>query len=72
MQATTGIKQKNLVPNKLVRQHEDYLVDKNLANRVRTVKPTIKNSNDFFEKKLQSKKKKEVNIHIKFYLSSNL
>ena len=54
MQTTTGIKPKSSVANKLVKQHEDYLVDKNLANRVKTVKATIKNSNDFFEKKLQS------------------
>lgn len=41
-------------PNKLVQQHDEYLVDKSLVNRVKSAKATIKNSNTFFENRLKS------------------
>ena len=47
-------KPKVLHPNKLVQQHDEYLIDKSLVNRVKSAKPTIKNSNTFFENRLKS------------------
>jgi len=47
-------KSKILHPNKLVQQHDEYLIDKSLVNRVKSAKTTIKNSNTFFETRLKS------------------
>lgn len=47
-------KPKTLHPNKLVQQHDEYLIDKSLVNRVKSAKTTIKNSNNFFENRLKS------------------
>ena len=51
--------QKLLHPNKLVQQHDEYLIDKNLVNRVKSAKTTIKNSNNFFENRLKSSNTKQ-------------
>lgn len=47
-------KTKVLHPNKLVQQHDEYLIDKSLVNRVKSAKATIKNNNAFFENRLKS------------------
>ena len=40
--------------NKKVKEHEEYLIDKSLIKKINTVKTTIKNSNQFYERKLKS------------------
>ena len=41
-------------PNKRVQEHDKLLVNKVLANKVRTVKSTISSTNDAFERRLES------------------
>jgi len=46
-------------PNKLVNQYEEYIQNKNLAIRVRTVKPTINKKNDYYEQVLLKRQQRE-------------
>lgn len=50
-------KSKTIHPNRLVTRHEEFLVNKNLANKVTHVKSTIKSGNKHFEDILNRRKK---------------
>lgn len=56
--ATIG-KPKPSHPNRLVVQHEVFLANKSLVTKMRTVKSSIPQPNKEFEKKIESRKKKE-------------
>ena len=55
----TLTKNKIVHPNKLVTKHEEFIINKGLATRVKRVKSTIPNINKSYEKKLIDRKKKE-------------
>jgi len=52
-----------IVPNKLVLRHEEFIVNKSLANKVRQVKSTINAENKNFEKIIVTRQKREFQNH---------
>jgi len=48
-----------VIPNKLVLKHEEFIVNKSLANKVRQAKSTINAENSHFEKIIVTRHKRE-------------
>ena len=54
-------------PNRLVNKHEEYLINKSLANKVRHVKSTIPVENQAYERILTTRQKRE--YYIPYYMN---
>ena len=48
-----------VIPNKLVLKHEEFIVNKSLASKVRQAKSTINAENKHFEKIIVTRQKRE-------------
>ena len=42
------------IANKALKNYEEYMVDKTLMKKINSVKSTIKNSNDYFSRQINS------------------